>query len=83
MGRPDLVLTVARRAVTQLALGAVLGLPLAALFLLDGDGPSYEGVLTTLMLGIVVMIAVGLAACTGPTLRALRVDPSETLRSEG
>lgn len=60
-----------------------MDLPLAALFLIDEDGPSYEGVLTTFTVGIVVLIAVGLAACTGPTLRALRVDPSETLRSEG
>jgi hypothetical protein len=83
-GRRDLVLSVARRAVMQLALGVLVGgVPLAALFLFDDGGPRYEGVLRTLAVGVVVLLVVGLAACTGPTRRALRVHPSEALRGEG
>jgi predicted permease len=83
-GRPALVRAVARRAIMQLALGVLVGgVPLAVLFLFDDGGPRYEGVLRTLAVGVVVMLVVGLAACTGPTRRALGVPPSEALRGEG
>jgi hypothetical protein len=81
-GSREVVLTVARRAVAQLALGVLIGLPLAIL-LLDDGGPRYVGAARTLALGVAVILVVGVAACTGPTLRALRVHPGEALRGEG
>jgi hypothetical protein len=74
---------VARRAVTQIAVGVLIGMPLAALFLVNESGSRYAGAGRTLVVGILVMAAVALAACTGPTLRALRIDPNVALRREG
>lgn len=81
--RRDLVVLVARRAVTQIAVGVLIGMPLAALFLVNESGSRYAGAGKTLVVGILVMAAVALAACTGPTLRALRIDPNVALKGEG
>jgi ABC-type lipoprotein release transport system permease subunit len=35
------------------------------------------------VLGVSVMLLVSLAACTVPTLRALRIAPTDALRAEG
>jgi ABC-type lipoprotein release transport system permease subunit len=35
------------------------------------------------VLGVAVMLLVSLAACTVPTLRALRIAPIDALRQEG
>lgn len=77
------MVSVARRAVAKLAVGVLLGMPLAAMLLFNDDGPVLVGAARTLTLGVAVMLVVGLAACTGPTLRALPLDPDEALRGEG
>jgi ABC-type antimicrobial peptide transport system permease subunit len=77
------VRAVATRAIVQLGIGVVVGMPFAAAFFNSGGGSPYAGALGTLIVGVVVMVLVGLAACTGPTLRALRVHPSEALRADG
>lgn len=82
-GRRRLVVAVIRRAILQLGIGVVLGLPVAALFLHSDEGPPYVGAGKALAVGVAILLLVGLAACTGPTLRALRVEPSEALRAEG
>ena len=61
----------------------LIGMPLAALFLVNENGSRYAGAGRTLVVGILVMAAVALAACTGPTLRALRIDPNVALKGEG
>lgn len=81
--RRDLVVLVARRAMAQIAAGVLIGMPLAALFLVNDVGSRYVGAGKTLVVGIMVMAVVGLAACTGPTLRALRIDPNVALKGEG
>ncbi len=81
--RRDLIVLVARRAVTQIAVGVLIGMPLAALFLINDVGSRYVGAGRTLVVGILTMVVVGLAACTGPTLRALRIDPNVALKGEG
>ncbi len=72
-------MTVARRAVAQLALGFVLGVPLAAWFL-SATTITAPRIAIAIGVDIVVLAIVGAAACVAPTLRALRVTPTEALR---
>ena len=87
--RWDIAGDVATRAVVQIGAGVLLGLPLAGAlcyeFLeLTGFGRSVPGAVAMVsVLGASVMLLVSLAACTVPTLRALRIAPVEALRSEG
>lgn len=80
---------VATRAVLQIGVGVLLGLPFAAAlsyeFLeLTGAGGSVPGaVAMASVLGVSVMLLVSLVACTVPTLRALRIAPMDALRKEG
>lgn len=80
---------VATRAVVQIGVGVLLGLPFAGAlcyeFLeLTGFGRSVPGaVVMVSVLGVSVMLLVSLAACTVPTLRALRIAPMDALRKEG
>ena len=85
--RNSVVLTVARRALAQLGLGVLLGMGLAGLLLAqfqsEGRVPTESPVALTLTLGAGVMLVIGLLACTAPTLRALRIMPTEALREGG
>ncbi len=80
---------VATRAVAQIGVGVLLGLPFAGAlcyeFLeLTGSGGSVLGaVAMASVLGVSVMLLVSLTACTVPTLRALRIAPMDALRKEG
>jgi ABC-type antimicrobial peptide transport system permease subunit len=80
---------IASRAVVQISAGVLLGLPFAGAlsyeFLeLTGSGRSVPGaVAMASVLGVAVMLLVSVAACTVPTLRALRIAPTDAIRSEG
>lgn len=80
---------VATRAVAQIGVGVLLGLPLAGAlcyeFLeLTGSHRSVPGAVAMVsVLGASVMLLVSFTACTVPTLRALRIAPMEALRQEG
>jgi ABC-type antimicrobial peptide transport system permease subunit len=80
---------VAARAVAQIGAGVLLGLPFAGALCyesleLTGAGRSVpSAVAVTGLLGLSVMLVVSLAACTVPTLRALRIAPIDALRREG
>ena len=80
---------VAARAVVQIGAGVLLGLPLAGAlcyeFLeLTGAGASVPAAVAMASgLGVSVMLMVSLAACTVPTLRALRIAPVDALRNDG
>ena len=84
-----IVRDVATRAVVQIGTGVLLGLPFAAAlcyeFLeLRGSGGSVPGAIAMASgLGVSVMLLVSLAACTVPTLRALRIAPMDALRKDG
>lgn len=79
---------VAARAVAQIGAGVLLGLPFAGAlcyeFLeLTGSGRSVPGaVAMASVLGASVMLLVSFAACTAPTLRAVRIMPMDALRQE-
>ena len=67
------------RALIQVSLGVVAGSALAAA--LGGLGSTRE--IMILVGADVIMLLVGLGACTVPLRRALRIDPTEALRAEG
>jgi putative ABC transport system permease protein len=86
--RWGIVRHVATRAVVQIGVGVLLGLPFAGAlcyeFLeLTGSGSVPGAVAMTSVLGVSVMLLVSLTACTVPTLRALRIAPIDALRKEG
>ena len=71
------------RAFTQLTIGAVLGVVVAALLEVATEGGLMQGNgAVVLPLVAVLMIAVGLLAAAGPARRGLRVQPTEALRQE-
>ncbi len=84
-GPADLVNTAFRRAAFLLGCGVAGGVAAAAAI-----GPLYSVVLYNInprdpvLLGTtaVLMIAIGFSACAAPARRAVRIDPSVSLRSE-
>jgi predicted permease len=66
------------RAFVQISAGILAGSALAALW---GLGSTRQVLLLLAADGI--MLVVGLTACAVPVRRALRIDPTEALRSEG
>jgi hypothetical protein len=61
-------------------IGGALGTPIAW-WAFSSTGDDLPGIATrfaaSLLPGLAVMLAIGLVACTAPTLRALRVTPTE------
>jgi ABC-type antimicrobial peptide transport system permease subunit len=66
------------RAFVQVSAGLLAG---SALVALVGLGSARQ--VWLLLAADVVMLVVGLTACAVPLRRALRIDPTEALRSEG
>jgi len=85
--RKSIVFTIARRTLVQLGMGILIGMPLAGwiLFQLKSLGriPTHSPVLLTALVGMGVMVLIGALACTVPTVRALRIMPTEALRDGG
>ena len=74
-----------RRALGQVAAGAVVGI--LAAFLLDyfipvlvRDGSGFQNVPGVVPAAAAFMMVIGLLAAAGPARRGLRVDPTEALR---
>jgi putative ABC transport system permease protein len=85
--RAALALRIGRRSVAQIALGALLGVPLAmSLYRLTELGYSQRaatfGFGVALAAAIGVALAIGTLACLSPTRRALSIPPTEALRGE-
>ena len=86
--RGRIVFILARRALLQVALGVLLGTPVAARFFhqLQGEaGMNLSGggaVALALVPGTAILILISVAACTAPMRRALRISPTEALRGE-
>ncbi len=84
--RSSIMVTVAKRSLAQLGIGALLGMPLAGVFLSVFDaefGSESSPLALTPGLGVGMMVLIGMLACTAPTLRALRIMPTEALREGG
>jgi ABC-type antimicrobial peptide transport system permease subunit len=74
-----------RDALTQAAIGTAIGLA-GAVAITRLARMSFYGVQSfdseTFMVAAVSMLLVSLAACAGPLLRAMRVDPVVAMRAE-
>jgi hypothetical protein len=87
--RARIAMQVARRALIQLAIGALLGMPIAGRIFFElqedaGRDPSaILAMLLALVPGVGIMILFGVVACAAPTLRALRVTPVDALKVDG
>lgn len=80
------IATIGRRAAVQLAIGALIGMPLAAWIFFkvqnQYDASTPGAFILALAPGVTAMLLVGLLACTAPLLRALRIVPTVAMRSE-
>ena len=83
-------LSVARRALTQLGTGVAFGMVIATLLVVGldleleaGQTMTSSPVLVAFLTGIALMVLIGMSACTVPTLRALRIEPTEALKEGG
>jgi hypothetical protein len=86
--RHAVVLMILKRSLAQIAIGAMLGLPVAArvVHLTVGSTTAQSPLLSVLMaLGLAasLVLVVGVISCTIPTRRVLAVEPSEAMRSDG
>jgi hypothetical protein len=85
--RRSLALTILRRSLWQIGIGALIGTPLAwRAFLefqeLSGGASGGMAFVWALACSVSVVLVIGLFSCLAPARRALRIDPSEALRSE-
>ena len=85
--RSDLAFSIAKRSLSQLGVGILLGAPLAHMAIGVGNdivqNPTPSPFVVSLAASVSVMILIGVLACSGPTMRALRITPTEALRAEG
>jgi len=83
--RGSIVRTIAKRALVQLSVGVLLGMAIAGRILFEfheaGRIPDYSPFALALAMGVGVMLLIGSLACVVPTLRALKIMPTEALRS--
>lgn len=84
--RTALLFAILRRSLVQIALGALIGLPLAAWFLADlrpGSTSTPVAVVTAVGLALAVVTAVALCSCLVPARRILAVEAGDALRAGG
>jgi hypothetical protein len=83
--RTRIAFTVAWRSLVQLAIGIVLGIPIAAWFLGSASdfGSGSPSLALAPLMGVAMIVVIVLGACLRPTLRALRIAPTEALREGG
>jgi predicted permease len=83
--RADIAMSIGRRAAFQIGLGVVIGMPIAGrIYFLTQEDPAATGaaVVAAVLPAIGTMVLLGLVACSGPLLRAMRVLPTEAIRAE-
>ncbi len=76
--------TIARRSLAQLGVGILVGAPIARVAVALGSDTVQNATpspfLLTFAVSGIVMVLIGVLACTARTLRALRIMPAEALR---
>ena len=87
--RRGLLLTILRRSVVQIGLGAVIGLPIAARSVFEltattaGGGSVSQALAVALGLSTGIVLLVGLGSCLVPTRRILAIEASEAMHADG
>lgn len=87
--RRALLITILKRSLVQIGLGAALGLPLATRFVFeltgtpDGGGSVLQSVALALGLSTGIVALVGLSSCFVPTRRILSIQASEAMHADG
>ncbi len=87
--RRTLVMTILRRPLVQIGIGALLGMPVAAWLFFELladvglDSSPVLALVVALGLAMGVVAVVGLFSCLVPARRVLAVEASEALRAEG
>ena len=87
--RGSLLRTILRRPLIQIALGALLGLPLAARFAyevsgaVEGSGNLLLSLAAALALALGIVLLVGALSCLVPARRILAIEASEAMRADG
>lgn len=87
--RRALLMTILKRSLVQIGLGAAIGLPIAVRFVFeltgtpDGGGSVAQSMAIALGLATGIVLAVGLGACLVPTRRILSIQASEAMRADG
>jgi hypothetical protein len=87
--RRALVMTILKRSLVQIAVGAAIGLPLAARFAFDltgapdGAGSMVQSMAVALGLATGIVVAVGLGSCLVPTRRILAIQAREAMHADG
>jgi hypothetical protein len=87
-GRRSIVITILRRSLAQIGIGALIGMPVAGrlFFQLGNEWGAGQSVLPALLaalaLGSALVLVIGLLSCVVPARRALRIRPAEALNAE-
>lgn len=87
--RRALIITILKRSLVQIVLGAVIGLPVAARFVFEltgtpgGVGSAAQSMAVALGLSTGIVVLVGLTSCLVPTRRILAIQASEAMHAEG
>ena len=86
--KASLLMTLLRRSLAQIAIGALIGMPLAGRLLFEvrrDAGSGSSGLLAAALAlgpGLLIVTVIGIFSCAGPARRALRIEPAEALRAE-
>jgi putative ABC transport system permease protein len=87
--RRALLMTILKRSLVQIGLGAVIGLPIAARSVFDltgtpaGGGSVAQSMALALGLSAGIVLLVGLSSCLVPTRRILAIEASEAMHADG
>ncbi|MBC7894946.1 MAG: ABC transporter permease [Cytophagaceae bacterium] len=86
--RRALLVTIMKRSLVQIGLGAVIGLPIAARSVFEltgasnGAGSVSQSMAVALGLSAGIVLLVGLGSCLVPTRRILAIQASEAMRAD-
>jgi len=84
-----LLITILKRSVVQIGLGAVIGLPIATRVVFEltgtpgGGGSVLQSMAVALGLSMGIVALVGLSSCLVPTRRILAIQASEAMHADG